>query len=596
MRYRFLHLSLLLTMVLLGSVVTTSALAKSRKKQQRTTVVGRRDTLSYEDSRRYAYFFLEASRQQNAGNFSGAFDLINHCLDINPNAAEAYYMRSKYYTTLHLDTLGLRDLETAARLQPSNSTYQESVAQLYIGIGNYDKAIDAYERLYATHRDRDDVLEVLVQLYRQQRDYKHMLDAINRLEQVDGGSDQITMMRVNAYEMMGDTKNAYATLKGLADSHPNDLNFTIMLGNWLMQHKRQKEAYSLYEKVMRLEPDNAYAQGAMYDYYRATSQDTLASGMMQRILLGRNTPAATRIQFLRQAIQDNEQEGGDSTKIIGLIDKIQQVVPTDTMVAQLKVAYYSLKKLPKDTIDSALVQLLALQPDNAAARMQLIQNNWGKDNWKEIARLSEPGMMYNPDEMVFYFFNGLSRYYLKDDDGALDVLKRGAAEINDQSSPDIVADLYSVMGEIYHNKGLNQEAYAAYDSCLIYKPDNIVTLNNYAYFLSVDGKQLPKAEEMSAKAVKAEPKNATYLDTYAWILYKQQRFAEAKVYIDMALKNSSDSTSDGTLYEHAGDIYSELHDYKAAVAYYKQAQQRGGDVKALNRKIILYQKRIQKSK
>lgn len=170
--------------------------------------------------------------------------------------------------------------------------------------------------------------------------------------------------------------------------------------------------------------------------------------------------------------------------------------------------------------------------------------------------------MYNPDEMVFYFFNGLSRYYLKDDDGALDVLKRGAAEINDQSSPDIVADLYSVMGEIYHNKGLNQEAYAAYDSCLIYKPDNIVTLNNYAYFLSVDGKQLPKAEEMSAKAVKAEPKNATYLDTYAWILYKQQRFAEAKVYIDMALKNSSDSTSDGTLYEHAGDIYSELHDYK----------------------------------
>lgn len=100
-------------------------------------------------------------------------------------------MRSKYYTTLHLDTLGLRDLETAARLQPSNSTYQESVAQLYIGIGNYDKAIDAYERLYATHRDRDDVLEVLVQLYRQQRDYKHMLDAINRLEQVDGGSDRI---------------------------------------------------------------------------------------------------------------------------------------------------------------------------------------------------------------------------------------------------------------------------------------------------------------------------------------------------------------------------------------------------------------------
>ena len=565
--------------------------SSAKKKKAKSAKAEQRDTLSYNDSRRYGYFFLEAVRQQEAGHYAAAFDLLQHSLDINPNAAEAYFMRSRYYDVLHQDSLALLDLEKAAELRPSNDTYQERVAQLFINTGNYDKAAEAYERLYATHKDRDDVLGILIQLYRQQKEYPKMLHSIDRLEQVDGGSDQISMMRMNAYEMMGDEKNAYNTLKALADSHPNDINYSLMLGNWLMQHKGHSEAYKLYESALKAEPDNAMAQSSMYDYYRATKQDTLASRMMDRILLGKNTPSESRAQFLRQAVQDNEQRGGDSTQIINLFKRIQQVVPKDTVVAQLKVAYYSLKQLPKDTIDAALTELIDLQPDNAAARLQLIQDKWGSDNWKEISKLSEPGMLYNPNEMAFYFFTGLSRYYLKDDDGALDALKRGTAEINADSNPELVADLYSIMGEIYHNKGLNKQAYAAYDSCLQWKPDNIVTLNNYAYFLSDEGVNLDKAEEMSAKAIKAEPKNTTYLDTYAWIMYKQKKFAEAKIYIDLALKNDTDTVSDGTVWEHSGDIYAALNDYPSAISFYETAIKKGGDKAALTRKINLYRRK-----
>lgn len=99
------------------------------------------------------------------------------------------------------------------------------------------------------------------------------------------------------------------------------------------------------------------------------------------------------------------------------------------------------------------------------------------------------------------------------------------------------------MGEIYSANDLKKEAYAAYDSCLQYDPGNIGTLNNYAYFLSVDGVDLDRAEKMSAKVIAAEPKNATYLDTYAWILYRLGRYADAKIYIDQTLKFVSDSTS-----------------------------------------------------
>ena len=109
------------------------------------------------------------------------------------------------------------------------------------------------------------------------------------------------------------------------------------------------------------------------------------------------------------------------------------------------------------------------------------------------------------------------------------------------------------MGDILHDKGREQEAFAAYDSCLHYKPDNLGTLNNYAYYLSLKRTDLQKAEQMSYRTIKAEPNNATFLDTYAWILFEEERYEEAKIYIDQTLLN--DSVPSGVVLEHAGDIY-----------------------------------------
>ena len=561
---------------------------KTKKVQAQAVKV---DSMSYETLRRYNYFFLEAVRQQNAGHYDAAFDLVNLCLQLNPSAAEAYFMRSGYYSELRLDSLYFADLVKAATLQPANDTYQERLAEGYLKTGKYDKATETYENLYSNNRSRSDVLAMLVQLYKQLKNYDGMLYTIQRMEQVEGESDQTAMMKMNVYDLKGDEKNAYKTLKALADAHPIDKNYTLMLANWLMQHKGQKEAFKLYTGALKAEPDNVYAQSAMYDYYRAMSQDTLANDMMNRILLGKNTPQKSRIQFLRQAIMDNEQRGVDSTEVEKLINRVQQVVPKDTLVAQMRVAYYSMKKFPESDINRALSELLELQPDNSGARLQLIQNKWKSEKWKEIESLSSPGMLYNPDELAFYYFTGLARWYEKDDAGALDVLQRATRASTEKSNPEIISDAFSIMGEIYHKMGDRVKSFAAYDSCLQWKPDNVVTLNNYAYYLSVSGVNLKKAEEMSAKAVKAEPKNATYLDTYAWILYKQKRYAEAKIYIDMALKFTADSTTDVTLREHAGDIYVELGDYTEALKFYEQALRQGGDAKALNKKINLYRRR-----
>ena len=108
-------------------------------------------------------------------------------------------------------------------------------------------------------------------------------------------------------------------------------------------------------------------------------------------------------------------------------------------------------------------------------------------------------------------------------------------------------------------------------------------MNNYAYFLSKMGEQLDRAEEMSYKTVKAEPKNATFLDTYAWILFKQQRYAEAKIYIEQALQNDSDASA--VIIEHAGDIYMQNREPERALELWQQALDEDPKNKILIRKI-----------
>lgn len=567
------HASLFVAL-LLSSLVVVPTLAQT-------------DTLSHNDRRRYQYFFLEALRQQNAGHDAAAFDLLSHCLSINPNAAEAYYLQAMFYSEIDNNDLALKNLERAAALSPGNDMYQERVAQYYLGTNNYQRAIDAYERLYSHHPDRSDVLSVLVYLYGNQKNVREVLRCLNRMEEIDGPSDDITLSKMQAYEQRGDSKMAYKTLKQLADSHPSDVNYQIMLGNWLMQNKRKDEAFKLFTKAVNDEPDNEYALGSLYDYYHDAGNDSLAQQLRDRMLLSTKTSAQTKATMLRQVIKDSEQNGGDSIPVLTLFDKVIKADPKDVGVAMVKATYMDLKKMPAEQIDTVLLQVLHVAPDNAAARVQLIQSLWKRQRWDDIVKLSSEAVQYNPDEMMFYYFLGMAHYQKNDNDAALDAFRRGVSEINDQSDHDMVSDFYGLMGDILHQKGDNKGAYAAYDKCLEWKADNIACLNNYAYYLSVDNRDLSKAEGMSYKTVKAEPNNATYLDTYAWILFQQQRYAEAKTYIDMAIKNDTDTVASPTIIEHAGDIYIMLGHADEAVQYWQKAIDRGGDKALIGKKIRL---------
>jgi tetratricopeptide (TPR) repeat protein len=214
-----------------------------------------------------------------------------------------------------------------------------------------------------------------------------------------------------------------------------------------------------------------------------------------------------------------------------------------------------------------------------------LQNTWSQQDYDKVIAYCRPAQQYNPTEMLFYYFQGLAHFQKGEKDEALETFQKGVSQINSESNPEIVSDFYVIMGDILHEKGRDAEAFAAYDSCLQWKPDNIGCLNNYAYYLSEMGKDLNKAEQMSYKTIKDQPDNSTYLDTYAWILFRQKRYEEAKIYIDQAIKN--DTTLSNVVIEHAGDIYAMAGDMEKALEFWQRAVREGNDSAVLQRKIKL---------
>lgn len=543
------------------------------------------DTLDYNTKLRLRYFYEEAANQQALGKYDVAYELLQHCKNIAPDAAEVYFALSSYDRDLNSNAMAINDIKRAAELSPENSTYQEQLAMTYVATKDYPNAIKAYEKLYSSNPDRTDVLEILLSLYGQKKDYANMLATVDRMVSADGESEQTVLTRMHIYSLQGKKKEEFNTLKRFVDRYPNDMSYQVMMSNWLLQNGEKQKAFDILQKVQKTDPQNVQAKLSMIDYYRAENLDSIARKMEEGLLTNPHTSTDTKVSIIRSVIANNEASGGDSTKVLSLFRNILAGKQENADLAELYVAYLSLKKMPEDSIVGGLKRILEIAPDNKGARIELLRTLWGKIGNDEIIEISKPGVEYNPDEMAFYYFLGFAYIQKDDDDNAFDIFRKGVAQATDSSEPSLVSDMYSYIGDIYHQRGQIEEAYAAFDSCLQWKEDNVECMNNYAYFISVDGGDLSRAEQMSYKTIKAQPTNSLYLDTYAWVLFQEKRYAEAQIYIEQAVAN--DSTNSYVQLEHAGDIYIMLGETDKAIDYWRRAIQAGGDAKAIERKIRL---------
>ncbi len=569
-------------LLLLLIVLSLASCGTLRKKGNAKRTTGQEYQLSPEQQRKYDYFFLEAMRLKEKKEYTAAFDLLKHCLEIHPNASSALYEIAQYYMYLKQVPQGQAALEKAVENAPDNFWYSQGLAALYQQQNQQDKAVELLETMAVRFPEKLDPLFNLLDIYGRDGKYEQMIATLDRIEGKMGKSEQLSMEKFRIYLQMKDDKKAFQEIESLVQEYPMDMRYQVILGDVYLQNGKKEEAYNIYQKVLETEPDNPMALYSLASYYEQTGQKDLYQQQLDTLLLNKKVLPDIKLNVMRQVIVENEQAGKDSVQVIGLFRKVMQQDVDDPQIPMLFAQYLLSKNMEEDAVP-VLEQVVDLDPMNKAARLMLVSAAAKKEDYKQIIKVCEPGIEATPEALEFYYYLAIAYNQAEQPDSVLNVCRKALEHITDESNKEVVSDFHAMMGDMYYQKKQTEEAYAAYDSALVYNPSNITALNNYAYYLSLERRDLDKAEEMSYKTVKAEPNNATFLDTYAWILFEKGKYEEARIYIDNAIKSEEEKSSE--VLEHCGDIYFMTGDAESALKYWQQSLELGNDSEILKKKI-----------
>lgn len=535
-------------------------------------------------------FFYDGVRERLAGRHAEAYQLYLHTLSLCPRHVGANYDISSYYHLMGEDSLAMKSLQTAADADPNNYWVRQALVQLYVSEDKTDAAIHELEGLAKAYPKNSQLLFMLEELYLKKEDYVKTVETLDRIELLEGKNRDISTEKFRIYSLMKDEQKAFAEMRELAEEYPNDVRYQVLIGDFYLDEGKYDEAMKVYSQIQQTDPYNINLLMSLAKYYEQTNQQQLYMENLTKIVTNESLPDDTRLKLMQGiAAQNLFGQVNDTTKVTGLFDKIMELPQENIDMGELYARYLVSSEMSKEKIKPVLYKILDIDPEADIARNQLLLYAIEEDNDGDVMKLCKTAVDYASKNPMYYYY--LSVCYLRHSNyqEAIDANRKGLECLEDDSNIDMIVNMYTIMGDSYHRIGRNQQAFECYDSCLLYRPDDALVLNNYAYYLSLENRDLDKAEQMSAKALKLtkDKPNINYVDTYAWVLFMLRRYEEAKTYIDQGIEmtGGNPSKNDATLLEHAGDIYFKCGERDRAVKFWQQARNLGGGSKLLEKKL-----------
>lgn len=574
--------------------VAATTVPDSNEKEQRSSENEQQRCAEKEQQRRATYYYLAAQTQKDKGNYSAMVDLLQHCLRIAPNHAAANYDLAYIRFQMQRDSSALANLQRAVEYDPNNPWYLESLATAYLHMRKPDNAIPILEHMAKLQSKRTDIPAELFQLYKQTGRTDDAINALDRIQTLQGNNARIAAQKFALYIDKNDTIKAFQTLHELCKEYPYDATSLMLLAQNYLDMIHTDSAQMIFQKVERLDPQNRHLQTARLQYLLATKDTTAFRAQCDSIVLSTNIDPSLQQNILGEMISEAVADSTrrphcDSIFNILISTREKPAIPhLELFIAYRTYVYHD----DNEKIVPILRRILEIDPSNIEFIQAMMQYHLQKNDAVAIKELCQQSLIYHPSELTFHYFLGMACAQLKLNNEATKALTTAIRQTNEESNPLMVGDIYGLLGDMLHEQGKEKEAFQAYDSCLVYTPDNAGCLNNYAYFLSLKDKQLERAEEMSYRAVKAEPKNKTYIDTYAWVLFMCKDYTTARSYMDKVVDPSlpdstllADEELTNVLIEHAGDIYWHLDDKEQALRLWQLAAKKSKPSAILRKKI-----------
>jgi len=530
--------------------------------------------------RKFDYLFYEASREKMKGNIEKAAMYLSECLKIDPTSSATMYELANILAANNEMVKAQGLLERAVHISPDNIWYKLMLADLYQKNKMGLQAINIYEKLVATDPENEEYIYGLAQLYLQAQEYDKSLKQYDVLEKKLGLNELIILEKEKILLQQGKNKQALSELEKLTNKYPGEARYYGYIADYYLYLKNNEKAKEYYNIVLDKDPNNAMANFSLGNV-ALMSQDTANFvTYYEKGISNAQVPFESKFQRILPFLVGKEQRIENMSYLNGFFLKLIDAHPHEARGYIYYGNYLKAKGNNKEAI-VALRNALDIESSNELIWQDFLLLHIDIQDFTSLYTFGMQAIEKFPSNAFFYLLTGSSASQIDLDTAAIKILEKGL-KFTGENIP-LQAQFLANIGDVYYSLDQPDKAFKSYDESLKLDELNIVVLNNFSYYLTLENLDLDKAERMSSKCVEMEPGNSTYLDTYAWVLFKRERYFEAKYIIERAMDNGGDSSD--VIVEHYGDILYKNGDIDSALIQWNKALEMGNTNKLLPLKI-----------
>jgi tetratricopeptide (TPR) repeat protein len=525
--------------------------------------------------------YMEALKEKSVGNNLEALKLFNYCIGLNPKNASALYESSKIETELSNFPDAKSNAEKAYNLDKNNSYFREHYTDLLTKTGDIETAIDVIKEVLSNKKG-DAILKMqYAYLLSMSKNPKKAIAILEEFEQNGEYNEAIAYEKIKIYIDQKDFKHAEEELKKMVKNNPNDTRYIGNLAEFYLKTANIEQAEKAFNDILRTEPNNVNALLYKVQYYQLKKDEPNLKQAILALIHNKELNLDTKISLIADKFaQGNKLDSTEKIFLNSIGRSLTAQYPDEYRAHQIMGdMFYMSQKY--DSARTSYKKSLSIDSKEYDVWQNLFYAQNALKLYQELADSTEAGLELFPANPLIHFYNGIANTQLSKYDKAEKSYKRSLRFSGDNKN--LEAQLYSLLGELYHKQKKHAEMDQSFESAIKLDPDNAYTLNNFAYYLSLRKDKLEYAKIMSKKSLDLDKENASFLDTYAWINFQLEKYDDAKVYQELALKHGKEDMS--TIYEHYGDIMIKLNDTETALKYWNKAKEAGSKNKSLSQKI-----------
>lgn len=557
------------------SIFITSLQAQTR--QGPVIVVGK--VLNQKDSLQVTELYFDGLHEKLMENYPQATTFFNKVMEIDPQNDAAMFELSSLSFAQGKQAEAERLIRNAVTVKPDNRWYWSFLADIYKKTNNVSELVLVLEELIrlapgneSYYYDRANALMIL-------KKSNQAVAAYEEIESKFGSSEDLSAARQRILMQQGKPEKVEEELEQQIKDKPDDVRNYLYLSEVYTKSGDRAKAIGILNKAKALEPANALIRLVLADNYKALNQSENAFIELKVAFADPNLSVDEKVRIVLSffPLFADMKARAYANELASIMTK------THADEAKAFAVYGDVlfqEKKYKEARDS-YKKALKLNDQVYQIWEQLLRIEVGQGDFQLAITDGEEALTIFPNQAEVYLYTGIAYGQTNRHEKAVSYL-RNAGDLETEDA-EIQSRIFSTLGDSYNALKKYKESDQAYDKALGINPDNSYVLNNYAYYLSLRGENLDKAEKMSQRSVQLNPGNASSEDTYAWILFRQKKYQEARTWIEKALRN--DSTNNSTQVEHYGDILYLLNEKELALKQWEKAKALGPGSDKLDRKI-----------